>query len=87
MIYARQGEPFEMTGIVLGYDGGNCIPERFTYELNAVDHRNRVWLCASGENEMALHRAMLDRGFYRVTGTLLQGAGRPYVEVDNVQWY
>jgi len=87
MVYATHGEPFEMTGFVLGYDGGNCNPPNFTYELDATDHRNKVWLCASGSNEVLLHRAMLDRGIYYVTGTLQLGAQHPYVEVESVQWY
>src|SRR4029077_12948217 len=87
MIYATHGEPFEMTGFVLGYNGGNCAPPTFTYLLDSVDHRNKVWLCATGNNEMALHRAMLDRGIYYVTGTLQQGTERPYVEVESVHWY
>jgi len=84
VIYVKQGEPFEMTGIVLGYDGGNCVPEKFTYELVAVDHRNKLWLCASGSTELELRRAMLDRGFHRINGTLYEGAERPYVEVETI---
>jgi len=87
MVYATHGEPFEMTGFVLGYDGGNCNPPNFTYLLDSTDHRTKLWLCANGNNEVALHRAMLDRGIYYVTGTLQQGAARPYVEVQSVQWY
>jgi len=87
MVYATHGEPFETTGFVLGDNGGNCNPPNFTYLLDATDHRNKVWLCATGYNEVALHRAMLDRGIYYVTGTLQQGGGRPYVAVESVQWY
>ena len=87
VVYATHGEPFEMTGFVVGDQGGNCVPGKFTYELQSTDHRTNVWLCATGSNEVALHRAMLDRGIYCVTGTLQLGAERPYVEVENVQWY
>lgn len=87
MIYATHGEPFEMTGTVLGYDGGNCVPEKFTYALDSVDHRNKVWLCATGRTEVALRRAMIDRGFYCIDGTLHQGADRPYVEVESVHHF
>ena len=87
MIYATHGEPFEMTGFVVGYEGGNCIPPKFTYELESTDHKTNVWLCAVGSNELALRMAMLTRGIYCVTGTLQQGAERPYVEVESVHWY
>jgi len=86
-VYATHGEPFEMTGFVLGYNGGNCNPPNFTYQLDAQDHRNKVWLCATGRNEVTLHRAMLDRGIYYVTGTLQAGAEHPYVQVESVEWY
>jgi hypothetical protein len=86
-VYATRGEPFEMTGFVLGYQGGNCTAPNFTYLLDSTDHRNKFWLCATGANEAALHRAMLSRGIYSVTGTLQLGAERPYVEVESVQWY
>ena len=87
VIYATHGEPFEMTGFVLGYNGGDCAPPTFTYVLDSVDHRNKVSLCASGSTEVALRRAMLDRGIYYVTGTLQDDAERPYVQVESVQWY
>ena len=87
MVYATHAEPFEMTGFVVGYEGGNCIPPKFAYELESTDHRTNVWLCAVGSNELALRMAMLTRGIYCVTGTLQQGAERPYVEVENVRWY
>ena len=86
MVYATHRESFEATGFVLGYGEGNCNPPNFTYALDSVDHRNKVWLCASGSNEVALRRAMLDRGIYCITGTLQQGAERPYVEVESVHW-
>ena len=86
-VYATRGEPFEMTGFVVGYAGGDCIPPKFAYELESTDHRTNVWLCAVGGNEVALRRAMLTRGIYYVTGTLQHGAERPYVEVESVRWY
>jgi hypothetical protein len=87
MVYATHGEPYEMTGFVVGYEGGNCIPPKFAYELQSTDHRTNVWLCAVGSNELALRRAMLSRGIYCVSGTLQQGAERPYVEVESIHWY
>ena len=87
MVYATHAEPFEMTGFVLGDNGGTCTPGTFTYLLDSTDHRNKFWLCATGSNERALHRAMLSRGIYCVKGTLQLGAERPYVEVESVQWY
>ena len=87
MVYARYGEPFEMTGFVVGQEGGNCIPPKFAYELVSTDHRNKVWLCAVDSNELALRRAMLSRGIYEVSGILRQDAERPYVEVESVRWY
>jgi len=87
MIYATHGEPFEMTGFVLGYDGGDCVPPKYAYELVSTDHRANIWLCADGSNEVVLRRAMLSRGIYYVTGTLQPDAERPYVEVESVRWY
>ena len=87
MVYATHGEPFEMTGFVVGDQGGDCIPPKFAYELQSTDHKTNVWLCATGANEMALHRAMLTAGIYCVKGTLQLGAERPYVEVESVHWY
>jgi|SRR4051812_30589249 hypothetical protein len=86
-VYATHGEPFEMTGFVVGYQGGNCVPPKFAYQLQSTDHRTNFWLCATGSNEVALRRAMLDGGIYCVNGTLQLGAENPYVEVDNVHWY
>ena len=86
IVYATHREPFDMTGFVLGYEGGNCVPPRFAYQLDSTDHRTKFWLCAVGSTELALREAMLSRGIYRVTGTLQRGAERPYVEVENVRW-
>jgi len=86
-VYATRGEPFEMTGFVVGHEGGNCAPPKFAYELESTDHRTNVWLCANGSTELALRMAMLTRGIYCVTGTLQQGGDRPYVEVENIHWY
>ena len=87
VVYATHGEPFEMVGFVYGYEGGDCVPPKFAYLLDSTDHRTKLWLCGSGGMEVALHRAMLDRGIYYVTGTLQQGAERPYVQVESIQWY
>ena len=86
-VYATRGKPFEMTGFVLGYEGGNCSAPNFHYLLDSTDHRNKIWLCASGSNELALRQAMLSRGIYCVTGTFLETAERPYLEVETVRWY
>jgi hypothetical protein len=86
-VYASHGEPFEMTGFVVGYQGGNCVPPKFAYELQSTDHRTNVWLCATGGSEVALRKAMLTGGIYCVSGTIQLGAEQPYVEVDNVHWY
>ena len=87
VVYATHGEPFEMTGFVYGYEGGDCVPPKFAYLLDSTDHRTKLWLCATGITEVALHRAMLDRGIYYVTGTLQEGAERPYVQVESISWY
>ena len=88
MIYATGGgEPFATTGFVVGYEGGNCIPPKFAYELESTDHRSNVWLCAVGRNEFALRQAMISHGLYNVAGTWQEGAERPYVEVTSVRWY
>ena len=87
MIYATHAEPFVMTGFIVGYEGGNCVPPKFAYEMISTDHRTKIWLCAVDSNEAALRTAMLDRGIYCVRGTLQQDAERPYVEVESVRWY
>lgn len=87
MIYSTGGESVDVQGFVVGYDGGNCSPPNFAYKLVSPDHRTSIWLCADGSNEVALRRAMMDRGLYRVSGTLQQGEERPYVQVASVRWY
>ena len=87
MVYAVRGEPFEMTGFVIGYGGENCTPPNFSYLLDSTDHRNKIWLCASGSTELALRRAMLSRGIYCVKGNLVDNGPHPYVEVESVRWY
>ena len=87
MIYATGGgESFDATGFVVGYEGGNCSPQKFAYELESTDHRTNVWLCAVGSNEAVLRRAMLTHGLYCIRGNWQQGGERPYVEVTSVHW-
>ena len=87
MIYSTGGgESFDLTGVIVGYEGGDCIPQKFTYEFQSVDKRTEIWLCAVGSNEAALRRAMITHGLYRITGTWQRGVERPYVEVTSVRW-
>jgi hypothetical protein len=87
MVYAAHGVPFEMTGYVVGFGGGNCVPPKFAYELQSTDHRTNIWLCATGSTEAALRQAMLTRGIYCVKGTLQEGTEPRYVEVESVRWF
>jgi len=86
MIISRGGESFDMQGWVVSYEGGFfCKQPNLNYELQSYDHRAKVLLSATGNNEFALRLAMLRHGLYSIAGNWQRGAECQYVEVASVQ--
>jgi hypothetical protein len=86
IIISRGGESFDMQGWVVSYEGGFfCNQPNINYELQSYDHRAKVLLSATGNNEFALRLGMLRHGLYTIAGNWQRGAECQYVEVASVQ--
>jgi hypothetical protein len=87
LIISGGGESVEMQGgWVVSYEGGFfCKQPNINYELQSYDHRAKVLLSATGNNEFALRLAMLRQGLYSIAGNWQRGAECQYVEVTSVR--
>jgi hypothetical protein len=85
IIYSTGGEPFDMNGVVVSYEGGICRQGNINYELQSWDKRTKVLLSSAGRNKFALRMAMLTHGLYSITGTWQHGVDCEYVEVASVR--
>jgi hypothetical protein len=86
IIVSRGGESFDMQGWVVSYEGGSfCKQPNINYELQSYDHRTKVLLSATGDNEFALRLEMLKQGLSTIAGNWQRGTDCHYVEVASVR--
>ena len=86
VVVSLGGESFEMQGWVLSYEGGSfCKQPNINYVLDSYDHRTKVLLSATGDNEFALRLAMLKQGLSTISGNWQGNSECQYAEVASVQ--